>query len=575
MERLLADYVKYGLPLPPDDPELVAVPSGWRSINKDGTETPHVHLAFVLKRGTDTSPAVLLVGTEEYVVPSGVAFHAVNIADADLRRYHVEWPNSAFDINCGLATALQFKAVGWGEKAEVLWNHSHTKGAGHHLSAFRLNDSAQPEAALVVTAWTHYANKLLLPKTDRKGIRKELNQLWKAHEIVRNARNEKLLKDLELTLKPSSETKGTPAWHIDQLTELSGGASIMCDSNTDANYMRLVELGFDAVPTLIEHLDDSRLTLSYMSAFNNFPPYHRRVGEICTDILRGLVNEDLGDGWLDRQRGITARRAEVRAWFDDAKRMGEQQYLLANVVTADAVQSQMLRILATKYPNTIPELYRQLLKSKSDGDPHELTDYISKSQLSNQEKVELLTAGATYSSLLHRNAALWALKDVDNALFLQFLVDTLDNLPRSPKAEYCSCVESSFANLVMETDASSAWTALRNAAHRSDVGLRMELLNPMNYDYIGDRNVKQRLQFLSSFLSDASIRDVTVAETKYEGPCAGMGFDRIAVRDFAALQIASILDFNDRPSTNWTDKQWLQFRAKAQAALSSHKALQP
>ncbi len=574
LKELLADYKKYELPLPPEDSELVAIPSGRASIARDGTETAHVHLAFVLKRATDQAPAVLLVGTEEFEVPTHLAVQPLDIADVDSRHCHAEWHTTGFSINSGLATALQFKALGWDDKAEELWNHCSIRGAGHPHSAFRLHGNTPPEAALAITAWTHYANKLLKPGSDRKEILDRMNQIWKARKVVRSPQNKWLLKDLELTVKPTSATQGTPTWLIDQLTESSGQAGIMCDSSSDPNYIQLVELGFDAVPALIEHLDDSRLTRSYMSWFNNFPPYHRRVGELCTDILSGLVNEELGDGWLDRQRGITARKAVVTAWFDNAKRTGERQYLVSNVLTENGVRSQMLQVLAAKYPDTIPKLYRELLTSKSKGRSAELAAFVAKSELSNDQKLSLLTAGATHSSLSHRVSALWALKDVDDALFVQFLVATLEKLPRTPEGEYWTCAEARFAHLVMQTEASSAWAALRKAAQRSDVGLRMELMNPMNYAYIEDQNIEPRLRFLSSFLDDTSIRD-QADSAKYQGPCAGMNFDRIAVRDFAALKIAAILGIGEDPNPEWTENQWQQFREKTQAALSQRESAQP
>ena len=88
--------------------------------------------------------------------------------------------------------------------------------------------------------------------------------------------------------------------------------------------------------------------------------------------------------------------------------------------------------------------------------------------------------------------------------------------------------------LVMRTDDPRAGAALEEAAKRSDVGLRMEILNPMNYTYVADRNRRQRLEFLSHFLDDDTVRDAKSNPKLYEGPYAAFHFPKIEVRDFAA-----------------------------------------
>jgi len=566
LDELLADYVRFGLPLPPKDTPLVAVTSGWQSVAPDGKETPHVHLAFLLRPATDQKPAVVLVGTEEHELPREGTLKRVSPDDIDVAQYKIEWRNSTFEINGGLATALQFQSRGWQPLAAAQWKHATSQPPGHLLSLRGLRSDTEPRVALVVTAWAHYANQLLLPKSDRARILQAMKTLSQAHEIARTEYHRTLIADLERTLQPTAHPPETPAWHIDRLMDLAGTASIFDEGCDNPHYEKLVELGFDAVPALMEHLDDPRLTRSAMARFNNFAPHIRRVDEICSDILRGLMSDKVGEGWFDRQRGIAVRRAEIQGWFDRVRKQGERAYLVEHVLGQDCVVLPMLRVLAIKYPDTLPDLYLRVLNSNSEIDSSALAQALNQANLDLPRKVELLTQGATHARMEHRRAALWALKDADGALFVRLLVESLDRLPRTPNGEYWCCSEAGFANLVMETDASAAWTALRNAAQRADVGLRMEFLNPMDYDYIGERQRKQRLEFLASFLDDASLRDVSTDPEKFGGPLAGMGFDRLTVRDFAALQMASILGFEDRPTPNWTEPQWSQLRARVRAA---------
>jgi len=140
-------------------------------------------------------------------------------------------------------------------------------------------------------------------------------------------------------------------------------------------------------------------------------------------------------------------------------------------------------------------------------------------------------------------------------------------MPPTPKEPYWRSREAGLANLVMETDDARAWKALLAAARRADVGLRMELMNPMYYTYIGQRQRKQRLEFVAAFLDDATVRDEKSDPTLFEGPYAGFTFPKMEVRNFAAMQIACILHLSEDPKPGWTSKEWTALREKVRANL--------
>ena len=109
------------------------------------------------------------------------------------------------------------------------------------------------------------------------------------------------------------------------------------------------------------------------------------------------------------------------------------------------------------------------------------------------------------------------------------------------------------------------WKLLAKVAKRSDVGLRMEFLNLLHND---DRQRRQRLEFLAAFLNDAEAPNVTAHPEMFSGPHAGFMFRRLAVRDLAAMRIASFLGLPDRPDRDWTPQQWEQLRKKVKGALN-------
>jgi hypothetical protein len=119
----------------------------------------------------------------------------------------------------------------------------------------------------------------------------------------------------------------------------------------------------------------------------------------------------------------------------------------------------------------------------------------------------------------------------------------------------------------MATDDARAWKTLEKVAKKSDVGLRMEFMNHMASSNIGDRQRKQRLEFLAAFLDDAEAPVVETNPKMFEGPHAGFTFRRLAVRDLAAMTIASILGMPDVPDRNWTPEQWKKLRTQVNEKL--------
>jgi hypothetical protein len=86
---------------------------------------------------------------------------------------------------------------------------------------------------------------------------------------------------------------------------------------------------------------------------------------------------------------------------------------------------------------------------------------------------------------------------------------------------------------------------------------------------------KERLAFLAQFLNDSEVRvgkgenGFPAFDGKYSGPYAGFLFGRLEVRDFAAIQIAAMMDLPDQPTpkSNWTREQWAVFRTRVTAAV--------
>jgi hypothetical protein len=578
LDDLLRDYREYGLPEPPKEARLVRFFSGSWTVGKDGAETPYSHLGFLLQPGDERHGAVVLVGTVRYETrPKEIKIVEIDPNTVSLKNVHGEWTSVAFGINAGLATALQCKARGWDKLAQRLWDQSIRETSGHFISVWCLHPNQPPKTALAMTAWVYYMNQLMEPNTDRRAILDRMKLLISREPKLNNETNQALLKCLQQALVPSRAKPGTPEALIDGLVEWCGSTSIWSDdTNEDPRLLALTELGFDAAPALIEHLNDGRLTRSYMPGFNNSPARPLCVGQIVADILQRLSGYELDRDFLDRLHGEGFDKAKAREWFAKASKIGEEKYLVENALPAhvderaDEPNRQILTVLAKKYPGRFPEIYRRLLRGRPEMASDSLAKLIANGPMIKAQKIELFRTAAETADLRQRTTALRQLKDLDHEHFVAIVVKTLEGFEKKPKNTYLDCPESELAGLVAETGDPRVWQSLAKAARRVDVGLRMEIINNAGW---GDDDkapeYRRRLEFFAGFLNDETVRTLTGHQDDFFR--AGKDFPRLEVRDFAAMQIASILNTGDTPNKRWTAKDWADFRTRIRERLSREK----
>jgi hypothetical protein len=570
MAQLLADYRAYGLPLPPTDAKLVRFESGGRYILNGKLMPPTYFLGYLLAPGAKDKPAVLLVGTQELRLEPRMS---VEVVESKLELFKSidlgYWEHATFESNAGLAVAVKCKERGWHALAQKIWTASNKRDSGHHFGAFYRPANLDNRTAVAYLAWVYSGNELVKPNSDRIKTAKRMKSLLAAEPRLDTVGNRALLKSLEAALVPSSAKPGTVPKLIDDLTEMCNTGPQ--DGKPDPHYAPLAQMGFEAVPTLIEHLDDERLTRSIKQGFNNSPTWNLRVADVVSDLLQELAGEEVGQDWLRRQQGYAVERKDAQAWWEKASKEGEESYFLAHVLPKDEKSqwpnSLMLSIISEKYPKHLPDLYKTVLDSRHKIQSWPVAAAVAKSSLPMDRQRELFLFAARHKNLAHRRLGLSYLQKLDPQQFITILLETLDALPKTPTEPYWACPEAAFTHLVKATDDPRAWSMLEKVAIRSDVGLRMEFMNPMDYSNVREQQRQQRLKFLAAFLDDVEAPDVSKIPEMYSGPHAGFTFRRLAVRDLAAMKIASILEMSDEPDRDWTPQQWEALRKKLKQAL--------
>lgn len=570
LDRLVARAKELGMPFPPADAPLVRIGAGRWSVSADGTERAQMTLAFRLSVSTPEKPGLVLQGPEEKFANDHLKgwLTPVQPVLGSEQNLSPESDHLTFPLNSLILTALQCKARGWNEFADLLIEEGSKHGAGHRFTPFVYPGRLPPKTAFAYMAWAWFGNELIRPDTDRAKIARHMKSLVAEEPMLDTEPSRHLLKALDAALLPSKADPGSPDALVDDLVNTTGARSRRGKDEPDPRELKVISLGFEAVPALIAHLDDERLTRSITQGFNNFPTYIRRLNEVASDILQGLAGDELGKDWLRRQQGYPVEKAAAEAWWKEVQKTKESDYFAKKALGNKAwPETVMIQILGQKYPEELAGIYKTLLEQRPEMQSWPIVEQMGRSALPKEKKIELFSLAGKHSNLEHRRAAFWELKKLDGDLFVALLVETLDALPATPKEPYWSCREGSFANLVYETNHPKAWEALGRAARRADVGLRLEYLRSITYSGREKGNLTTKLVFLESFLNDATERDVTVNPRMFEGPSAGDEFKKLEVRNFAAEQIAYLLDLQPKPEKSWTPDQWAALRKEAKAEI--------
>ncbi len=553
LNSLLKEYETLGLPLPPKDAKLVRYPAD--------------SLAFEIKPGTKTERSTVLIGVREEQIrwePREQVVRPEPAAIKDLEFKEVD----------ALLLAIQCHSRGWDELAK------------HLLAKSAITSETVARNQLIRLAWEFWETRLTQPKIDRAPVAKQLKYLIAQDKFLDSKYHQALIMSLELALVTSKAKPGSIESLIDDLVDYNADTEALGLYKPEARYWRIAKLGFDAVPELIEHLNDDRLTRARMLGFNNFRTWHLCVANIVGDLLEGLAGEELmratddgkevGADWVRRQQGyrITTKAAAL-TWWEKARVVGEEKHLLDHVLPVRPAQPKdgdrrnisdhLLKVILAKYPKHIPTLYRKVLEERPELYSDTLVEAVLECNLTAKEKLNLFLLAAQHKDYQHRLYAIRAIKGLDQKQFDSIVLTTLEGLPKDVPGPYWMCSEAQIGRLALECDDPRVYQTLEKVAKRSALGLRMELLNNLN-DPKNSRHRRERLVLLATFLDDTELRDVK-ANNRFDGPGAGFPYDKIEVRDFVACQMAWMLDIQVDLKLDRTPLEWAKIRSQVRDAL--------
>lgn len=475
LDKLLKAYRLYGLPEPPADAPLVSfsVPA-WAGDRRLRT------IGFQLKPEKEGGPVRVFWGLGR-------------IDELDCRQTAKSMeprPESFKDIELGVddVFAIQCHARGWTELA---------------LSAIKANwdNRRQADRVLAMDAWRYWESTILQPEGDRATIARQLKVI--APDLGDDI--EKVDCDLpraiELAMAPGEGKPGTVEALIDGLVDVTAtDRSAVAPRPPHPAYVEVARLGFDAVPGLIAHLGDPRLTRAEKETLTVNRGHIYRVGDVAYDLLDQLAEPDLGILVTGRHD-----KTDFERWWSKAQKDGEEAYCVQHVLDRtkphERVNWPMVTILAHKYPKRLPEVYRRMIDERPGMYGGSLAAAVADSTLPNETKRDLFVKGSQSSGWHHRKEAIEHLRTIDRAEAMTALVATIKAVPdrdRDPD-QFETWDTGWLAGKVIEWDDPTAWAGLEEAAPRWPIRLQHNVIDAMDR---ADRETAraERLRFLSHFL---------------------------------------------------------------------------
>lgn len=567
LDGLLLLYRKFDLPMPSKEARLVQYETS--IVTDKGKHIVH-HLAFELCKNARAERVRLLKGVWE--LPSHGMW--MQFLDNPRIREIAPEPEAVKDLDLGLddglAAAIQCHARGWDGLARYLFGRS------------RQNATASPRKQLLLKAWDYLEGQLAEPATDRASITRRLKDLICEVRELDTEPHRSILRGLDLTLLPSKANPGSIDALIDDLvdynTDTGRPGRFFPFQERGERYWCVADLGFAAVPSLIRHLDDERLTRAMMQGFNNFPSWHLRVNDVVSDLLEGLAGHDIGRDWLRRQQGYAVDKKQASDWWKGAHRMGEETYLVQHVLVPGeekdeliTIPNHILRLIEKKYPNRIPEIYRAALTRQASVDSAPLAEAVLRLKIPLSDKRDLLAYACDSQQQSQRWPALRAFRSIDDGRFVTLLINEIEKIPTEVDCQYWLYPMGKVGSLVEECEDLRVWRAMEKAGRRLCVGMRMEML-----EYFGEASEvpqqRERLGFLAAFLDDGTVRDLSSGR-KFDPPTgAASDYPKIEVRNYAAVLLARLLGMSIDVKTARPPEEWAAIRTRVRTAVDRELA---
>jgi hypothetical protein len=561
---------EFGLPAPPARSPLVLANTGWTTVLKSSStdHDPGIYKpAFLLERLPDKKAKVLMGWKKTEALSDADHRPATRPFSFTPQKKKLLGYVTSFDDMNAFVMSVQLARRG-DARAQKLYDHFRSAeylnedNFGEGIG--RLRDT--PEIFLARCLYQFLSESTLDPESNWKEIHRKLVSIRKRFPGLFSSKPEdfyayrkhRFVEDLGLSVtapkpKPGSVEELLVAWSKANNEMMHLG---FMDENMDGDADPAREIFLRGVPAMHEltnYFEDTRLTRQIDPPFMKKPSGRFRLGKLA----QNLHEEMQGGSPAPPAKGIKTGSREERDYFLSAAAEKEKGQI-------SQLHEVPLWILSQRHPRALASLAATLPKSGTKELSYfALAGNIVEAKLPRADKIKALTGLVKrVENLNAKRGLLQHLAKIDSQSCIALLRPLFQSIPKDVNEPYWTSWAAGFTHVVAQLEDDGIWKEYFIVVKRSGIGLRMEMLNPLDYTYLGDKNLNRRLAFLAAFLNDTEVRDVRKHRKRYEGPHAGFTIDRLAMQNFAARKIASLLDLEDRPTEFWKKAQWKALREK-------------
>lgn len=577
-DRLIDIAKQYDMPMPPSDAKLVLATRGWTTLiqgrNSSTSRDPGIYQpAFLLKDESKPKQTIALFAWSKEKIRDHAEHHPAT------KEYSLEQPVSKergyhlslSDPAC-FVTSIQLAERGELDKANQLYQQfaeqkyiGSFKGQRDSLGSLK----AAPEKLLAHCIYQYLYEVTLATEADQQSIYKKLVVLKENYPWLFSDRKQDYFRfhryEFLQSLKASVEAKPVNPGSVEGLIVKWGDIKSkyrhlgFFDERTvesDVCAREIFWRGLKGMRDLVTLQNDIRLTKHVRQAIMNSPERRLRVGDLAKQLLEHMSGSFEID---EAMKKLQDESLDSSSFFQRAAFTRDKDQNITEV------HEVPLRIVSRLHPESLADVAIELLENGSpDASLFSVFETIAESEFANERKSRLLCKLFDgLETLGQQRSLLQYLVKVDEKACVDRLIPILESLPADVDGPYWTAEEAHFTHVVVQCKASEVWDKYLKVVKRSSVGLRMEMMGSLNYSYIGDRQLKQRVRFLAQFLEDDELRDKGKTSQKYEGPCAVFTIPKIEVRNFVASKIDSLISKKSaRPDEFWSEQQWATLRKK-------------
>ncbi len=562
LDHLVALYKNLRLPMPPKSAKLVTTGGIHRGYDSISGAHSFVDCGYLIRKLPHTR-ARLMIGTRvvDQFYQDGLSIK-LTMAGATSISPDAYAVGAPFSEDFGLSLAAIEGARGHKDFALAALRKSRRVGRGLYVAAYPRPQSY--DGRMLQLALAHWFNVLVTPHSDRALVLAELEALDKRSPTLLNDEGKEVIADLRQTI--SKRYAGND--RVERLIE--GLRDVQTDGMRFSSpdplgkdkfhaLQELVSFGYEAIPKLIQHLDDNRLTRSTGGPGQVSILRLVAVGEVCTNLAEQFSTLR-SENWIP----LSERKELLRKWWASAAKKDERKNCLERLMQHDEHFSEAPILWATKRsPDLLLLAYDDILHGSKKTQTYGLLEGMEASTLKRQVIIDAASRGLIAKDLSQVNASIWTLYRLDKVRFDSAILEVLPELPKGVSDEVNRFGVTSFAYQASLSNSEKVWGALTKAIQDNRDALGFNMIEETSHVERRGMNRKLWLNFLVQIFERSELSNANITSS-YDSFWVDEG------RELATKIAANELGVKDIPNQGSTPSQWDDFRLRLKALIAKH-----